>query len=244
MNTFPPQHTSNTITPTLQNSHFQIQNPPSTTIRTNPLFHNTSTTSFTNTSNNPTYNTVPPSTISHNTISHPTYINSSTSISEPIKPYDGLDHNYTPEEYLQHIEARVTLSLGLQPSSEHENNFWNARHVPFIQCSLTGTALSWYIRLNDTYKQDWHAFVQAFKKQFSSQKNAYYAQVEALNLSKKDNETVRHFALKVQQLVEKGWCNEKASTINLKCIEIFTKGLPKNLKDFANKRQVKHTSTV
>ena len=116
--------------------------------------------------------------------------------------------------------------------------------MAFIQCSLTGTALSWYIRLNDTYKQDWHAFVQAFKKQFSSQKNAYYAQVEALNLSKKDNETVRHFALKVQQLVEKGWCNENASTINLKCNEIFTKGLPKNLKEFANKRKVKHTSTV
>ena len=68
--------------------------------------------------------------------------------------------------------------------------------------------------------------------------------LEALNLSKKHNETVRHFALKVQQLVEKGWCNENASTINLKCNEIFTKGLPKNTKDFANKRQLKHTSTV
>ena len=111
----------------------------------------------------------------------------------------------------------------------------------FIQCSLPGTALSWYIRLNDTYKQDCHAFVQVFKKQFSSQKNAYYAQVETLNLSKKDNETVRHFALKVQQLVEKGWCNENASTIILKCNEIFTKELPKNLRDFANKRQVKNT---
>ena len=116
--------------------------------------------------------------------------------------------------------------------------------MAFIQRSLTGTALNWYIRLNDTYKHGWHAFVQAFKKQFSSQKNAYYAQVEALNFSKKDNETVRHFALKVQQLVEKGWCNGNASTINLKCNAIFTKGLPKNLKDFANKRQVKHTSTV
>ena len=93
--------------------------------------------------------------------------------------------------------------------------------MDFIQCSLTGTALSWYIRLNDFYKQDWHAFVQAFKKQFSSQKNAYFAQVEALNLTKKDNETVRHFALKVQQLVGKGWYSENASTINLKCNEIF-----------------------
>ena len=45
-------------------------------------------------------------------------------------------------------------------------------------------------------------------------------------------------------MVEKGWCNENASTINLKCNKIFTKGLPKNPKDFANKRQVKHTSTV
>ena len=87
-------------------------------------------------------------------------------------------------------------------------------------------------------------FCTSFQKQFSAQKNAYFAQVEALNLTKKDNETVRHFALKVQQLVEKGWCNENAFTINLKCNEIFTKGLPKNLEDFANKRQVKHTSTV
>ena len=244
LNTLSSQHTSNTITPTLQTSQFHIPNPPSTTSRTNPHFHNTSTTSLTNISTNPTYNTIPPSTISHNTMSHPTYINSSSSISEPIKPFDGLDHNYTPEEYLQHIGTRVTFSLGLQPTSEHEYKFSHARRMAFIQCSLTSTALSWYIRLNDTYKHDWHAFVQAFEKQFSSQKNAYYAQVEALNLTKKDNESVRHFALKVQQLVEKGWCNENASTINLKCNEIFTKVLPKNPKDFANKRQVKHTSTV
>ena len=210
LNTLSSQHTSNTIIPTLQTSQFQIPNPPSTTIRTNPHYYNTSTTSLPNISNNPTYNTTPPSTISHTTMSHPTYINSSTSISEPIKPFDGLDHNYTPEEYLQHIEARVTFSSGLQPTSEHQYKFWHARRMAFIQCSLTGTALSWYIRLNDTSKHDWHAFVQAFKKQFSSQKNAYYVQVEALTLTKKDNETVRHFALKVQQLVEKGWCNENS----------------------------------
>ena len=63
--------------------------------------------------------------------------------------------------------------------------FWHARRMAFIQCSLTGTALSWYICLNDTYKQDWHTFVQAFKKQFSSQKNAYYPQVEALFYQKR-----------------------------------------------------------
>ena len=68
--------------------------------------------------------------------------------------------------------------------------------------------------------------------------------MEAINLIENDNETVRNFVLKVQQLVGKGWCNENASTISLKCNEIFTKRLPKNFEDFANKRQVKHTSTV
>ena len=65
-----------------------------------------------------------------------------------------------------------------------------------------------------------------------------------MSLMKKDNETVRHFALRVQQLVKKGWCNENAATINLKNNEIFTKRLPKKLKDFAHKRQVKHVSTL
>ena len=62
-------------------------------------------------------------------------------------------------------------------------------------------------------------------------------------LVKKDNDTFRHFALKVQQLVEAGKCNENASTKNLHRNGNFTEGLPKNLKDFANKRQVKYIET-
>ena len=150
LNNVPTSQTSNTLPPTLQNSQFQIPNPPSTTIRTNPYFHNTSTTSFTNISNVPISNTVQPSTISQNTIPQPTFINSLNSISEPIKPFDCLDHNYTPEENLQHIEARVAFSLGSQPTSQHEYKVWHARRMAFIQCSSTSTALSLYIRLNDT----------------------------------------------------------------------------------------------
>ena len=180
-NTIPPSSTQHH---TYNNNVSQPQN--------TSLSQSTSNIPHTNTLNilPPSHNTnnapsVPFSTLAPSTLYTPTYINASTSISEPIKSFDGLDHNYTPEEYLQHIEARVTFSLGLQPITAHEYKFWHARRMAFIQCSLTGTALSWYIRLNDTYKKDWHAFVQAFKKQFSSQKNAYYAQVEALSLIKK-----------------------------------------------------------
>ena len=152
--------TWNTTRNTLQPTSSQSSHSHSTIIRTNPYFHDTYTPPLTNTQNitsnashTPTYNTIPTSIIPQSTISHPTYINSSTSISEPIKPFDGLDHNYTPEEYLQHIKARVTFSLGLQPSSAREYKFWHARRMAFIQCSLTRTARSWYIRLNDTNKQ-------------------------------------------------------------------------------------------
>ena len=174
-----------------------------------------------------------------------TFINMSASTPEPMKPFDGLDLSYTPEECLQQVEARLTFAIGEEPQNNPiKYKSWHNRRMACIQCSLTGTALDWYTNLHISYKQQWNSFVQLFKKQFSSQKTAYYAQVEAMSLMKKDNETVRHFALRVQQLVKKGWCNENAATINLKNNEIFTKGLPKKLKDFAHKRQVKHVSTL
>ena len=49
----------------------------------------------------------------------------------------------------------------------------------------------------------------------------------------KEIENVGHDALKVEQIVEKCWCNESAATINLRCKEIFTRRIPRKLKDFA-----------
>ena len=143
-----------------------------------------------------------------------TFISTSSSIPKPIKPFDGLDHSYTPEEYLQQVEAILTFDIREEPQS------------------------------NPVKYRSWHSFVQLFKKQFSSQKTAYYAQVEAMSFIKKHDKTVRLFALRVQQLVKKGLCNENAATTNLKNNEIFTKGLPKKLKVFAHKRRDKHVSTV
>ena len=55
-----------------------------------------------------------------------------------------------------------------------------------------------------------------------------------------NTKSVRHKALKVKQLVEKDSYNELAATNNLKCNEIVTRVQPNKLKDFAQKRQVKH----
>ena len=90
-------------------------------------------------------------------------------------------------------------------------NLGTLRRRALIQCSLFGTALSWYIRLNGSYKRGWSAFLQAFKKHFSSQKNAYYAQVESLTLAKK---ITKHYAIlhsKFNNLLKKASLMKKFS---------------------------------
>ena len=234
---------SNSYSHITQSSQRRLQNPPLTHIPTDPLYQ-----MHPNPYPNPNPNPLPQNTTQHippqltQQLAPPlqylpmpqdTFMNMSASIPEPMKPFDGLDHSYTPEEYLQQVEARITFAIGEEPQNNPiKYKSWHNRRMAYIQCSLTGRALDWYTNLHISYKQQWNSFVQIFKKQFSSQKTAYYAQVEAMSLMKKDNETVRHFALRVQQLVKKGWCNENAATINLKNNEIFTKGLPKKLKRF------------
>ena len=227
--------------------HHNVPVPP-TSIKTNPYFTPISqipTNTYnlqTNTSHS-NYHITHPYAQPSTTISNPTYINSQLLIQNLSNHLMVLIMNihlqnvHNTMKPVLHFPYVYYLRL-LMNISSGEIGEW------LLYNALTCTALSWYICLNDTYKQDWSAFVQDFKKQFSSQKNALYAQVEVLTLVKKTNETVLHFAPKGQQLVERGWCNENVSTINVKCNEIFIKGLPKTLEEFANKSKVKHTSTV
>ena len=232
-----PNTTQQNLNSLNQNPHYintkhtqRTRNPPLSHIPTDPLYqqnHN-SDSNATNIPQPITHTTVMPP-YSYIPFQQDTFINTSASIPEPMKPFDGLDHSYTPEEYLQQVEARLTFAIGEEPQNNPvKYRSWHNRRMAYIQWSLIGTALDWYTNLHISYKQQWNSFVQLFKKQFSSQKTAYYAQVEAMSLMKKDNETVRHFALRVQQLVKKGWCNESPSTINLKNNEIFTKDYQKN----------------
>ena len=65
---------------------------------------------------------------------------------------------------------------------------------------------------------------------FSEKRISRTSWISGFNKNKTEN--VLDFALKFQQLYKKGWCNESALPINLKCNEIFTTGLPKNWKTF------------
>ena len=94
-------------------------------------------------------------------IQQDSFINTSASIPEPMKPFDGFDHFYTTEEYLQQVEARLTFTIGEEPENNSEKyRSWHNRRMAYIQCSLIGTALDWYTNLHISYKQQCNSFVQ------------------------------------------------------------------------------------
>ena len=105
---------------TVQSSQRRFQNPPLSHISTDPLYQTNQHTMHNPTETSPTVNMAqsvapPPQYIP---IQQDTFINTSASIPEPMKPFDGSDHSYTPEEYLQQVEARLPFAIG----EESQNN--------------------------------------------------------------------------------------------------------------------------
>ena len=148
-------------------------------------------------------------------------------LNKSVKTFDGLDHQYTPQELIHQIDAQMIFTRG----GEHPFDllawyYCYKQKTPHIHCSLCEITLSWFLRLHEFYKNDWSAVVSAIQKKIPF------------------TESWRNFAQKGQHSIGEGWCNESAASINLECNESFTRGLPRKLKDFAQERQVTHTSTV
>ena len=174
-------------------------------------------------SSSPTVNSKNPSSVNTQN-----YIVPFVAMNKTEKTFDVLDHQNTPERYLHQIDAHISFAMGEQSLDRVAYIQWHKWTMAYIQCSLSGIALSWFLQLHEKYeKNELSAFESAFKKQFFSKKTAHYAQVETQTLMEKETENVHFFDLKVQQIVERGYCHESAAAINLKCDEIFTRGLTK-----------------
>ena len=172
-NNFPPQNQKISYSNNVQSSQRRSPNPPFSYISTDPLYQINQHTTYNPTHISPPVNmvqsVVPPP--QYMPIQQDAFINTSASIPEPMKPFDGLDHSYNPEEYLQQVEARLTFAIGEEPQNNPvKYRSWHNRRRAYIQFSLVGTALDWYTNIHISYKQQWNSFVQIFKKQFSPQK--------------------------------------------------------------------------
>ena len=155
-NNFPLQNQRTSYSNNVQYPQRRSQNPPLSHISTDPLYQMNQHTTYNPTTISPPVNMTqpvapPPQYIP---IQQDTFINTSASIPKPMKPFDGLNHSYTPEEYLKQVEARLTFAIGGEPQNNPvKYRSWHNRHMALIQCSLIGTALDWYTILHISYKQ-------------------------------------------------------------------------------------------
>ena len=141
---FPSQNQRTSYSNIVQPSQRRSQNPPLLHISTDPLYQMNQHTTYNPTTISPPVNmvqsVVPPP--QYMAIQQDTIINTSASIPEPMKPFDGLDHYYIPEEYLKQVEARLTFAIGEEPQNiPIKFRSWHNRRMAYIQCSLIGTGL-------------------------------------------------------------------------------------------------------
>ena len=150
-NKFPLQNQRTSLSNIVQDLQRRCQNPPLPHISTDPLYQMNQHTTYNPTTISPPVNMIQPvaSPPQYIPIQQDTFINTSASIPEPMKPFDGLDHSYTPEEYLQQVEARLPFAIGEEPQNNPVKfRSWHNRRMVYIQCSLVGTALDWYTNLH------------------------------------------------------------------------------------------------
>ena len=141
---FPLQNQRSSFSNPVQLPQERSQNPPLSHISTDLLYQMNHHTTYNPTTISPPVNMIqpvapPPQYIP---MQQDTFINTSASIPEPMKPFDGLDHSYTPKQYLQQVEARVTFAIGEEPQNNPvKYRSWHNRRMAYIQISLLGTAL-------------------------------------------------------------------------------------------------------
>ena len=70
-------------------------------------------------------------------------------------------------------------------------------------------------------KTDQYALVSALKIKIVSRNRACWAQSGAQVLGKNENESVRYFGIKIQQLAKRIWCNGSTTGFTLKSRESF-----------------------
>ena len=154
--TFPLQNQRISYSNIVQPPQRRSQNIPLSHISTDPLHQMNQYTTCNPTTISPPVNMIQPLVPppQYMPIQQDTFINTSASIPEPMKPFDSLDHSNTPEEYLQQVEASLTFAIGEEPQNNPiKCRSRHNRRKAFKQCSLIGTALDWYTNLHISYKQ-------------------------------------------------------------------------------------------
>ena len=53
----------------------------------------------------------------------------------------------------------MIFTMGGETLDPVQMNHWQNKKLANLQCSLSGTAVSWHLRLHETYENHWSPFV-------------------------------------------------------------------------------------
>ena len=161
-------------------------------------------------------------------------------MNKSVESLERFDLQKTPEKYLHQIGAHMIFTMGEQPFLPVSDN---QRKMAYIQCSLTENASSWFLRLQEKYKNYWSAFVSAFKKLFFFTENCILRTGWKSSFLKNKPKTYVFVLWNFNHLFKHvGVMNLlQLSTSNVK--KFLLEDYQKELKNFAQERIVKHSSS-
>ena len=149
-------------------------------------------------------------------------MNFSVAINKSVQTFDGLDHQRTPEEHLHQSDAHIIFTMGQQPFDLGSYNQWHKRHrtknnAPYVEMP----SACFYKFLIVKNKIGLLCYLQ-LKNNFP-QKKQHYAQVAARFLKEKETENTHQYALKAQQVVQKGLCKNLLQQLILRVMKFSLK---------------------
>ena len=82
--------------------------------------------------------------------------------------FTGADPEYSVENYLNAVTAKLILIIGSEPIIMPLHQYWIHRRTALIQTTLDGAARKRFSVLPIEVKSDWKRFTQGFSKKFES----------------------------------------------------------------------------
>ena len=70
-------------------------------------------------------------------------------MNKSVKTFDGLDHQYTLEQIIRQIDAKLIFTMGKQTLDPVAYKQWHKRKKAYIQYSLSENAFSWFLWLSE-----------------------------------------------------------------------------------------------
>ena len=156
----------------------------------------------------------------------------------------GTDPEYSVDDYLNAVTAKLILNIGPEPINTplHQNGIH--RRTALIQTTLDGAAQKWFSVLPIDIKTDWKRFTQEFSKMFDSERKKQHQRVLCNEIRRLPNETIKQLAVRIETLVGKAYSLNTHDYKNTKMTETLMMTLTTQLRKIAIKKRASQPSSI